>query len=974
MMTRTVVAFEARTPVVLNAAASTEVQMLRAEAAAATAVSSAASASTDAATASGAAGTASTDAASAATSAATATTQASAATTAKTGAETARDEAAVARSIYGTEALGRAAVADAAYFLCYGSTAQNAIEYRQRTNSTTSVLIRAYPSLSAMLDTWSRLSIFRNTAYVSASTEWALLPDMYVSHSGFSGTGSISGTTLTITGTPTGKLAVGSPISGGTIAAGTRITALGTGTGGAGTYTVNTSQTVSSTTVTGGTPRLFVQWFVRDTSGTRLIFKIALDDGTVVMGVTTSAANIDPTTFAAAGGGTGKRVMPLVVTTAGTTAGFQSGGTVTIDFGTGANFGTASANAFADTELVIEKLSGAPGVSSQVTALIAADSNVLYNNAIVRPLVTMPTSATSTTGRGALACTRITIDPAYPLGSANVMLWECGRRSSDSFFRAQIGTYDGTSTTTILAATNNNYVTNATGYTGLVTFDLKAQAGNTLGITAGTIIGEIEIDFGTGASFGSYATKLTWAEGALIKSRIQMGAATQGVINTLAGAVVTANAVRRSPYPLALQGSYLDLITDDLIIENGVPGRAYCVNVRSDTAGSTRRLHITLYDTVRGANVAYWSRQETYDFASTLPESICLAGASLGGPISGGGFGIEYTGTSATLFLNKANVRFDQGVSSYTTSASAVNVNRIWSPEETERRILEGRGHRNKLRTFGPGGDFASLKLAVDSLFSTSVLSAASGNADNIQRAWWPFSDLCTPAHQWTLQAMPGHSEVKPAVIPSGVGFARGILCWMGMTIRLLDDTEIKGETTGGTDTYAIDYNLGGRIIAETGALVWADSGVAVHQDAANALSIPSVANAADKTAGQQFFRIIGLIEGGRYKSDLQAWSCGTSDGCRIIFRRTVLETTGIGANWATHTSPSNVAPGYYEFDDVTLVGGTKSISLTTSNTVAARHGIRVTNSDVTSVSSGGAGYVRIGKQPGVTYSASLEP
>jgi len=953
MMTRTVVAFEARTPVVLSAPPSTELQMLRAESAAATAVASAASAAADAETA---------------------TTQASAATTAKTGAETARDEAAVARSIYGTEALGRAAVADAAYFLCYGSTAQNAIEYRQRTNSTTSVLIRAYPSLSAMLDTWSRLSIFRNTAFVSASTEWALLPDMYVSHSGFSGTGSISGTTLTITGTPTGNLAVGSPISGGTTAAGTRITALGTGTGGAGTYTVDTSQTVSSTTITGGTPRLFMQWFVRDTSGARLIFKIALDDGTVVMGVTTSASNIDPTSFAAAGGGTGKRVMPLVVTTAGTTAGFQSGGTVTIDFGAGGNFGTATAKAFADTELVIEKITGAPGVSSQVTALIAADANVLYNNAIVRPLVTMPTSATSIAGRGALATTRITIDPAYSLGSANIHLWECGRRSSDSFFRAQVGTYDGTSTTTLLAATNNNSAINATGYTGIMTFPLTAQASNTLGIVAGTVIGEIEIDFGTGAAFGSYATKLTWAEGALIKTRIQMSAATQGVINTLANAVVTANAAPRSPYPVALQGTYLDLITDDIIIEWGVPGRAYCVNVRSDTAGSTRRLQISLYDTVRGANVAYWARQETYDFASTLPESVCLAGASLGGPISGGSFGIEYTGASATLFLNKAAVRFDQGVTSYTTTAQAVNVNRIWSPEETERRILTGQGVRNKLRTFGPGGDFASLKLAVDSLFSTSVLSAASGNADNIQRAWWPFSDLCTPAHQWTLQAMPGHSEVKPAVIPAGVGFARGILCWMGMTIRLRSDTVIKGETTAAVDTYAIDYNLGGRIIMEPGALIWSDSGVAVHQDAANALSIPSVANALDKTAGQVFFRIIGLVEGGRYKSSLQSWSCGVSDGQRIIFRRAVFETTGSGANWATHTSPSNVAPGYYEFDDVTLVGGTKSISLTTSNTVAARHGIRVTNSDVTSVSSGGAGFVRIGKQPGVTYSASLEP
>jgi len=64
-------------------------------------------------------------------------------------------------------------------------------------------------------------------------------------------TGSISTTTLTVSAVTSGSLAVGSFITGTGVTVGTYITALGTGTGGAGTYTVNTSQTVSSTTISG---------------------------------------------------------------------------------------------------------------------------------------------------------------------------------------------------------------------------------------------------------------------------------------------------------------------------------------------------------------------------------------------------------------------------------------------------------------------------------------------------------------------------------------------------------------------------------------------------------------------------------------------------------------------------------------------------------------------------------------------------
>lgn len=67
---------------------------------------------------------------------------------------------------------------------------------------------------------------------------------------GASVTGAIAGTTLTVSAAGTPGLAVGQPISGSGVTAGTYITALGTGTGGVGTYTVSASQTVSSTTIT----------------------------------------------------------------------------------------------------------------------------------------------------------------------------------------------------------------------------------------------------------------------------------------------------------------------------------------------------------------------------------------------------------------------------------------------------------------------------------------------------------------------------------------------------------------------------------------------------------------------------------------------------------------------------------------------------------------------------------------------------
>ena len=74
--------------------------------------------------------------------------------------------------------------------------------------------------------------------------------NFYTNSSTASGSSSsISGTVLTVGGTVTGTFAVGQTLSGSGVLANTVITSLGSGSGGAGTYNINNSQTVSTTAI-----------------------------------------------------------------------------------------------------------------------------------------------------------------------------------------------------------------------------------------------------------------------------------------------------------------------------------------------------------------------------------------------------------------------------------------------------------------------------------------------------------------------------------------------------------------------------------------------------------------------------------------------------------------------------------------------------------------------------------------------------
>jgi hypothetical protein len=69
-------------------------------------------------------------------------------------------------------------------------------------------------------------------------------------------TGSIAGTTLTVSDVHAGALVVGGPVYGAAIAPGTVISSFGTGTGGVGTYAVNNAQTVAPGLIASGSARM----------------------------------------------------------------------------------------------------------------------------------------------------------------------------------------------------------------------------------------------------------------------------------------------------------------------------------------------------------------------------------------------------------------------------------------------------------------------------------------------------------------------------------------------------------------------------------------------------------------------------------------------------------------------------------------------------------------------------------------------
>jgi len=115
-------------------------------------------------------------------------------------------------------------------------------------------------------------------------------------------TGSTSGTTLTVSSMSSGTIAVGQSLYGIGVSAETVITALGTGTGGVGTYTINLSQTVTSSVLNSTAVGAVVTATI---AGTTLTVS-AVASGTLYLGQTIQGAGVTVNSvITALGTGTG---------------------------------------------------------------------------------------------------------------------------------------------------------------------------------------------------------------------------------------------------------------------------------------------------------------------------------------------------------------------------------------------------------------------------------------------------------------------------------------------------------------------------------------------------------------------------------------------------------------------------------------------------------------------------------------------
>jgi hypothetical protein len=178
-------------------------------------------------------------------------------------------------------------------------------------------------------------------------------------------TASTSGTTLTVTAITNGALAVGQVLFGVGIAQETVITALGTGSGGIGTYTINVSQTVGSEQMNSATAGAII---TASMSGTTLTVT-GVTSGTLYPGQTIQGASVTANTIITALGL--NSVISTAITAGGT--GYAVNDTITVVGGiaiSAATYTVASVAAGVVTGLTVVtpgNYSTAPGTPSTTT-------------------------------------------------------------------------------------------------------------------------------------------------------------------------------------------------------------------------------------------------------------------------------------------------------------------------------------------------------------------------------------------------------------------------------------------------------------------------------------------------------------------------------------------------------------------------------------------------------------------------------
>jgi RHS repeat-associated protein len=476
-------------------------------------------------------------------------------------------------------------------------------------------------------------------------------------------TGSISGTTLTVSAVTSGSLAVGQSVAGSGVTAGTVISALGTGTGGTGTYTVNYSQSVGSTTVS------------------------ALSNAAVVTG---SIASTTMTVTAVSFG-----VLAVGQSVAGTGV---SAGTVITAFGTGTG-GTGTYAVSPSQTASSTALTTSPN-SAVVTGSLAP------NGGVVTGSIT-PSAAVVT---GSIASNTLTVT-AVTSGVLQVGQSVTGTGVASGTFITGLGTGNGgtgtyningaqtVSSTTLTAAGAGGAMTVSAVTSGILTV---GQSVTGSGVTSGTVITAL------GSGFGGTGT-YTVSPSQTVSSTTLTGSGTGGAM------LVSATTSGTLAVGQSVNGSGVTTGTVITALNSGTGTTGVYVVSNSQTVGSE------LLSTSPSAAVVTGSISGTTLTVSAmtsgtlgLRQTVTGSGVTAGTVISAFGTG---TGGTGTYTLNNS-----QTVSSRTLAAAQTASNQLtWTADQTGalQRILTYRAGGDLFQDDHLGGtlyeyDYNALKRLVE--------------------------------------------------------------------------------------------------------------------------------------------------------------------------------------------------------------------------------------------------------------------
>jgi Phage stabilisation protein len=225
-------------------------------------------------------------------------------------------------------------------------------------------------------------------------------------------TGSISGTTLTVTAITSGTIAINQALFGANVTSETVITALGTGTGGVGTYTINQTQTVSSTLMNSAAVASVLTASMSGTTMTVTVSSGTLYPGQTIQGSTVSAntiitalGNASVLSQTISAGGTGYAVNDTVTVLGGvygTTPATYTVATVSAGVVTGLTLTNAGSYTSQPTNDVSTSSSGA-GVGLKLTLTFGTGSGTTG---------TYPISASQTVTSRTMYALNFTIIPS----------------------------------------------------------------------------------------------------------------------------------------------------------------------------------------------------------------------------------------------------------------------------------------------------------------------------------------------------------------------------------------------------------------------------------------------------------------------------------------------------------------------------------------------------------------------------------